>query len=193
MFKNVLLGSGDSMNVKFMNFIGFTRRNMKIYLNPSSNPTESTTNWGRMKFFFIFERFALWLSKTFYDIILNSKTAILSKIFFQSWIFEFSIFEIFELGIFWNNFVIHPFIYPSPYQLWLGRKISLQIDYYSSPSICNYMVSVLTISSEICLHIEEVNRAGWIRKVYYLLSTSFLITIHCSLEQNVSCWKTLFW
>ena len=53
-------------------------------------------------FFFIFERFALWLPKTFYDIILNSKTAILSKIFFQSWIFEFSIFEIFELGIFWN-------------------------------------------------------------------------------------------
>ena len=90
------------MNVKFMNFIGFTRRNMKIYLNPSSNPTESTTNWGRMKFFFIFERFALWLSKTFYDIILNSKTVILSKIFFQSWIFEFSIFEIFELRIFWN-------------------------------------------------------------------------------------------
>ena len=57
MFKNVLLGSGDSMNVKLINFISFTRRNPKFYLNPSSNPTESTIIWGRMKYFCDFRKF----------------------------------------------------------------------------------------------------------------------------------------
>ena len=43
-------------------------------------------------------------------------------------------------GVFGNNFVIHPFIAPSPYHLRFERKVSLYIDYHPSRSTCNDMV-----------------------------------------------------
>ena len=91
MFRNVLLGSGDSMNVKFMNFICFTRRNMKIYLNPSSNPTESTTNWGRMKFVLDLRKFCFLAIQNFLRYHFKLKNGDSIEIFFS--ILNFRIFD----------------------------------------------------------------------------------------------------
>ena len=100
MFKNVLLGSGDSMNVKLMNFMGFTRRNPKFYLNPSSNPTESTIIWGRMIFFCDFRKFCSLAIQNFSRYHFKFKNGNSIEFFSKSWFFEISIFEKFELGNF---------------------------------------------------------------------------------------------
>ena len=111
-FKNVLLGSGDSMNVKLINFMDFTRRNPKFYLNPSSNPTESTIIWGRMKYFCDFRKFCSLAIQNFSRYHFKFKNGISIEDFFFNLDFsKFRFLKKFKLGNFgtwnWSYLSIH--------------------------------------------------------------------------------------
>ena len=102
MFKNVLLGSGDSMNVKLMNFMVFTRRNPEFYLNPSSNPTESTIIWGRTEYFCDFRKFCSLAIQNFSRYHFKFKNDNSIELFLSILIFRNFDFWKFRVGKFWD-------------------------------------------------------------------------------------------